>query len=761
MGPGVRRAFNWIYTTNVQTTPWLYDFFYTALWRHRWFANACRRFVGAWCGRRLRPVLRRHGPDLIISTYPLGTAGLNWLRRHGEAGVGVSAVVSDFAPHPFWVYPEIDTHYVVSDASLRAMYRAEPDAIGAVCAPPVVSDFHPRDKTEARRDLGVGVDGFTVLISCGALGFGSVQRAVHAALAVPEVRRVLVVCGRNDRLRHRLTAHADERLVPLGWVEDMPRLTACADVVVTNAGGATALEALACARAIIMFEPIAGHGRANAELMARAGLAELCPHEPELRNTLRRWATSTHELARREDLVRQQRYSAGFTEQTAALADLPRHRGRRPLRAQDAFFVYATTPKVSQQAAAVVRLEGAQLSTAEWYQYLADRIDQYANELPMLARVLIAYRHVTPQWMDAQSVRPGDHLECRDVHDERSEHEAAEEFLRTPVSTGKPPWELLLLRRAGQEHSLLLAKMHHALGDGVAVTNALLRLLCDGFDTPRPRAIAGAQDRVSRTFQVLRGLVSLASSGTAGPASFTGRSSTRRSIRWFDLPGADLRSHARALEVSSTALLLGLVAEALHHALGPEQDHASHAGFRVMVPKTVRTGRGAVGPETPGNHTVSVVLDLPVGPCSLPERITRVSRLLDVLETSGQAAATGFVLGALGSLPAALHRWVVRRIYQRRFFHAVVSVLPGRRKPAFLGPTRLASVHPVLSLADGVGVAIGAINWGRHIGFGITTDTTLAPDAGALTTGIQAAFAELSRGHEPSRDQAEYGGTAG
>jgi hypothetical protein len=45
MGPGVGPAFRGTYVANVQVTPWLYEFFYASLWRHRWFTAASKRFV--------------------------------------------------------------------------------------------------------------------------------------------------------------------------------------------------------------------------------------------------------------------------------------------------------------------------------------------------------------------------------------------------------------------------------------------------------------------------------------------------------------------------------------------------------------------------------------------------------------------------------------------------------------------------------------------------------------------------------------------
>ncbi|GAB2751660.1 hypothetical protein GCM10027174_28180 [Salinifilum aidingensis] len=753
MGPGVRRAFNWIYATNVESTPWLYDFFYWALWRYRWFANGCRRFVGAWCGRRLRRVLREHAPDLVVTTYPLGTAGMNWLRRRGESTAGVVAVVSDFAPHPFWVYPHVDMHHVMSEASLAALRRAEPEAVGAACAPPVVSAFHPVQPAAARRSFGFDEDGFTVLVSCGALGFGSVPRAVDAVLRSERVGRVVVVCGRNERLRAELSTRTDPRLVPLGWVDDMPSLTAAADVVLTNAGGATALEALACSRPVLMFEPIAGHGRANAELMAAAGLAVLCRDRRQLTATVDRWAGGDAELAACAERAARHR-SGDFPEQVAALAALPRHAGPRPLRPEDAFFVHASTEQVEQSAAAILRLGGEPRSVEAWYALVAERIAQCAHHLPTLRRRLEHRRWLRPRWVDVTALDPAEHLDSRVVADGGQLPAAVSEFLRCPLPAERPPWRLRLLLRHDTGEALLVAKLHHALGDGVAVTSALVRLLAEGPPGSAGPARSGGRGR-SSVAAVARGLASLARSGTAGDCPFTGCSGGQRSAAWFDLPSAQVRARARERGVSTTALVLGLVAEALHRQLAARGAGGAGATFRVMVPHTARNGRAEVTADTPGNHTVSVALDLPVGPGTPAGRARVVDQLLRRRAESGETEASGVVLAALGRLPNVLHRWVVRRIYQRRFFHAVVSVMPGRRRPVALDGAPITDVYPLLSLAEGVGVAVGALNWSERVGFGITTDPALAPAAGELASGMREAFAEQA---EPS---AEREGTAG
>jgi UDP-N-acetylglucosamine:LPS N-acetylglucosamine transferase len=289
MGAGVGPLFRWIYVSNVQRTPWLYEFFYQALWRYRWFADASKRMVGMWCGRRLARKVAGYEPDLVLSTYPLGTAGLEWLRRSRRLEVPVGAWISDFAPHPFWVYGDIDLNLVMHEHAVPPALKCVPKARVVVSAPPVRSAFRPGDRDTERQRLGLPLGAFVALVSCGSLGFGDVEDAATELLqAHPDVVPV-VICGRNAQLRERLQPLADRepRLRLLGWTDEMPGYTIASDVVVTNAGGATGLEALACGRPVLMHRPIAAHGRANADMMAEAGLAMVCDHDGELAAAVR------------------------------------------------------------------------------------------------------------------------------------------------------------------------------------------------------------------------------------------------------------------------------------------------------------------------------------------------------------------------------------------------------------------------------------------------------------------------------------------
>ncbi|HEY3749367.1 MAG TPA: glycosyltransferase [Pseudonocardiaceae bacterium] len=284
MGGGSGPLFRRIYAGSVEHWPWIYEFFYATLWGWRWFARAAKWFIGAWAGRRLGPMLVRHQPDLVVSTFPMGSTGLEWLRHHRGLAVRTGAWICDFAPHASWVHAGVDLNLVMHDVAVRPALAAAPGAEVAVSAPPVSAWFRSGSRSAARRQLGLPDSVLCAVVSCGSLGFGVIGDTVDELLSGHPLWHVVVVSGRNDRQRDGLAARfaGQPRVQALGWVENMAELMTAADLVVTNAGGATVLEALMCGRAVVLHNPIAGHGRANAALLAEAGLVRVCARPGEL-----------------------------------------------------------------------------------------------------------------------------------------------------------------------------------------------------------------------------------------------------------------------------------------------------------------------------------------------------------------------------------------------------------------------------------------------------------------------------------------------
>lgn len=749
MGRAVGPVFRQIYVANVQRVPWLYEYFYGSVRRYRWFANASKRFVGAWCGRRLTYHINDFQPDVILSTYPLGSAGLAWLRTHRDLRTPIGAWVSDFCPHPFWVYDELDLNLVMHQVGVEPARTWVPGARVGVSAPPVTSEFVPGDRAAARRSQNLPQDRFVALVSCGAYGFGSVESAVSTLLAASDDVVVVAACGRNDALRNRLLAGGDHggRLRALGWTDQMASLTVASDVLVTNAGGATSLEALACGRALLMYRPIAAHGRANAELMAEAGLAEVCADDAELTSAVRRLIAEPDRLAAIERAslahTRSATLADGLTALRTAAAKSSGERARR-LRAEDALFVHVQSPAVPQQVGAVLLFEAKPDGTSVT---LADAAYLVAAAPGLFGRIDpgSAWRH--PRWLPQPGVTAADLVDVVELGraDAPSDLDGAmDDFFSLPLDGRDGAGRARLVHGVDGNRSAIMIKFHHATADGIAVIGALVgrtrgRTFIEAPD-PRPLDRPTARERLRGLRELGTGVWTLARAGRAGHTALNGRvAGPGRHHSRVELPAAELRQLARSLGVRTTDLATALVAEALHRVLHAEGTRAGPDTIRVMMPRSTRTTKTY---RTAGNHTGAASVDLPIGPMSLAERVAGTRAATDDQVDASAPHAAHAVVWVLGLLPPWLHRIAARLVYRSTWFSVIASVLPGARSPVALNGALLPAVYPVLSLAPGVRLSIGVMTWADLVTICFAGDRDIAPTVDGLADAVHAAVKE-------------------
>jgi UDP-N-acetylglucosamine:LPS N-acetylglucosamine transferase len=713
MGSWVGPTFRKIYVTNVQSTPWLYEFFYAAVWRLRAFARASKRFVGSWCGRRLVPKLREIAPDLIVCTYPLGSAGLDWLRTHRGLDTPVGAWISDFAPHPFWVHSSLDEHFVMHDVALAPAYRAEPEATVRVGAVPVVSRFAPGDRAAAREALELPDHAFVALLTCGAFGFGHIASAVRALLDADESVVPVVACGRNAELRQSVEAIGDPRVRALGWTGRMPELTVAADVVVTNAGGASSLEALACGRAVLMYKPIAAHGRANAELMARAGLADVVHQPEELSQAVARLVREPEVCKGMEKAAATHAAGRWVDEDLRVLARHAALPGGSPvaLRPQDATFAQVHSSAVPQQLGFALAFEPGvgngqrPIRAADVAKLLGAAPGVLGKLRPASTLRRWSWRREPARDLSAFV----DEVTCSSLT------RAMDEFFSVGLDPVTSPARGRVVYGLPEDRVGVLVAVHHALADGVALA---LTFTETARREPTPMAYTNQLTAPVKFSSVRRGLATLASDGAARRwKALPAPGDARRHHAVVSLPGPEVRGTAREMGVSTREFLLCALAEGLHH-LDPERD-----GVRVLVPQSLRSTATL---RLSGNRTGAARLDLPTGAMSFAERLAALRPALATQLGSHAPAAADWVLRILGTLPPRMHAAASRAVYSGRWFNGIASVIPGPRGRLYLHGARVRDIIPVLPLAPGVGLAVGLMPTQNHVSVSVTTH----PDAG-------------------------------
>jgi len=259
------------YSPSVRHTPLLFEWLFTTIENSR----VVRAVVLTFCrlgNRTVRMWISAGTYSTVVSTYPLASQTLGELRASGRVGCPVVTYLTDPAAHRTWVHPDVDVHLTVTaaTAAIGEHRYSVPLRVGGPLVPARFASAPSPDRlAQLRRDLMLPADKPVALFATGSLGLG--DAAASARDAVGAGLTPLVLCGRNEVLRQRLSAVAG--VIALGWRTDVHELMHLADVLVQNAGGLSFTEAMVAGLPVVSYRCIPGHGQANAAILQQAGLA--------------------------------------------------------------------------------------------------------------------------------------------------------------------------------------------------------------------------------------------------------------------------------------------------------------------------------------------------------------------------------------------------------------------------------------------------------------------------------------------------------
>jgi processive 1,2-diacylglycerol beta-glucosyltransferase len=138
----------------------------------------------------------------------------------------------------------------------------------------VFSETKERAGCLARQGL-VG-DRPIILQMAGGFGVGPIEKIYRAILDLAKPVEVVVVTGRNEKLKAQLEAvacPARHRAQVLGFTDQIDELMAVADLVVSKPGGLTTSETLARGAAMVIVNPTPGQESRNSDFLLENGAA--------------------------------------------------------------------------------------------------------------------------------------------------------------------------------------------------------------------------------------------------------------------------------------------------------------------------------------------------------------------------------------------------------------------------------------------------------------------------------------------------------
>jgi 1,2-diacylglycerol 3-beta-galactosyltransferase len=253
-----------------------------------------RATFGGRVRRILEAKLAECDPDVVLSVHPLLNHIASAAIAYSSRPRGLMTVVTDLVEfHRGWAFPRADLVVVPTvearDRVLRAHVPAERVKVMGL---PVDLRFRPAapgEKERLRTGLGLAEDRPTILVAGGGDGSGRLLQKVRALALEPHEWQAIVVCGRNETLRRRLSRRRFRTpVVVLGFVENMPELLRASDLAVTKAGPGAIAEALATGLALVLTSYLPGQETPNVEFVCRNRLGVYAPRPEELVDSVSR-----------------------------------------------------------------------------------------------------------------------------------------------------------------------------------------------------------------------------------------------------------------------------------------------------------------------------------------------------------------------------------------------------------------------------------------------------------------------------------------
>ena len=262
------------YDAAVAQAPWIWGLFYHAT-NNAWAVRLGMAGGALLWARRLRSAILTEHPGLVVSVHPLCTRLAAAVLRTVPDAPPLHCVVTDLVTiHRCWACADVDAFYAATAEAYDAL-----SAMGIprerihVTGLPLRAPFTRTPRVPA--DAAVP----RVLLLGGGRPARRMERVARALAASRQPVRLVVVCGRNARLRRRLTRALGGRAAVLGWCNDnaIAALIRWSSVVITRGGPTTLAEALSQARPVVIYQALPGQEQGNVTLVTRLGAGRYIP----------------------------------------------------------------------------------------------------------------------------------------------------------------------------------------------------------------------------------------------------------------------------------------------------------------------------------------------------------------------------------------------------------------------------------------------------------------------------------------------------
>ncbi|WP_462410776.1 MGDG synthase family glycosyltransferase [Neobacillus sp. Marseille-QA0830] len=309
---------HYVYSRMIKRFPQVYSYFYKKTRERSSFSIWLNELMTTGMGSMLE-MIRNMQPSVVVCTYPFAAGIMSKLKENRLVDIPLVTIITDYTDHSYWVYPYTDQYIVgskeVGDRLVALGVESDKIQHSGI---PVHKKFvksQPRESLASKYQLNPNT--FTLLIMGGGEGFIGKGLSTFLALEyLPDSIQIIIVCGRNKRLKLRLEEQlstSKHHILLLGYCDNIHEWMSLADLMITKPGGVTTSEALAKELPLLLYRPLPGQEEDNAKFLVESGLALLAENDEDLISKV----TGIMEDTKPLDLMRQR--SRLFHSKSASL----------------------------------------------------------------------------------------------------------------------------------------------------------------------------------------------------------------------------------------------------------------------------------------------------------------------------------------------------------------------------------------------------------------------------------------------------------
>lgn len=273
--PILEKVINRAYMGVVKRTPELWEYLYDnpgVVKQTQRLRDAIHRFNSG----KLNTLLGEFKPDVIVCTQAFPCGMIADYKKSFDPDLPLVGVLTDYAPHSYWVYNNVDIYIVPSDETSKKLID---NGIDPVKVKPFGIPIDPKFRVFSDRQKlcdKMSIDGNVpaVLIMGGTQGLGPLKDVMRLLDRSDMNLQMVVVAGTNKKLYNWIISRRfRKKVLAFSYASNIEELMQIAAVIVTKAGGITTAEALAAGVPMLIVNPLPGQEAMNTKFLLSEGVA--------------------------------------------------------------------------------------------------------------------------------------------------------------------------------------------------------------------------------------------------------------------------------------------------------------------------------------------------------------------------------------------------------------------------------------------------------------------------------------------------------